>query len=80
MIFVLRLWVEQRGARLEPAAAKRRPTTQAAGGPHGRDRTFSAREPAAAHGARHFKKLPQTPARQCTVETAKRRCYLSTWR
>src|SRR6266699_6829697 len=26
---VLRRWVEQRGARLEPAAASRRPTTQA---------------------------------------------------
>ena len=27
---VLRRWVEQRGARLEPTAATRRPTTQAA--------------------------------------------------
>ncbi|MCA6104413.1 transposase [Bradyrhizobium sp. WSM 4400] len=57
---VLRRWVEQRWARLEPTAATRRPTTQgdaAVGGPRGRDRAFAARERAAAHGARHFRKV-----------------------
>src|SRR6266851_5706699 len=38
---VLRRWVELRGA----------------GGSRGRDRPFAARERAAAHGARHFKKV-----------------------
>lgn len=57
---VLRRWVEQRGARLEPTAATRRPTTQAtlpSGGPRGGDRAFAAGERAAAHGARYFKKV-----------------------
>src|SRR6266403_1962980 len=33
------------------------------GGPRGRDRSFAARERAAAHGARHFKKLSRAVAR-----------------
>jgi transposase len=50
---VLRRRVEQRGARLEPTAATRRPTTQATpvGGPRGRDRAFAARERAAGERA-----------------------------
>jgi transposase len=50
---VLRRWVEQRGAGREPTAAARRPTTQdaAVGGSRGGDRSFAARERAAAHGA-----------------------------
>jgi len=69
---VLRRWVEQRGAGLEPTAAARRPTTgdAAVGGPCGGDRPFAARERAAAHGARHFKKLSSRVVRLCGVETA----------
>ena len=54
---VLRRWVEQRGAGLEPTAAARRPTTQATlpSADHAAgDRPFAARERAAAYGARHF--------------------------
>jgi hypothetical protein len=58
---VLRRWLEQRGAaRLEPTAAARRPTTQATlpSADHAAEiARFAARERAAAHGARHFKKV-----------------------
>ena len=57
---VLRRWVEQRGARLEPTAATAAPHNAggaAVGGPRGRDRPFAARERTAARGARHFKKV-----------------------
>src|SRR4029077_7770644 len=57
---VLRRWVELRGAGREPAAAARRPTTQAtlpSADPRRGDRPFAARERAVARGARHFKKL-----------------------
>jgi hypothetical protein len=52
---VLRRWVEQRGAKREPTAASRRDA--AVGGPRGRVCPFAARERAAAHGTRHFKKV-----------------------
>ena len=42
----------------------------AVGGPRGGDRPFAARQRAAAHGARHFKKLSSTVARLCGLETA----------
>src|SRR5882672_11144612 len=45
----------------------------AVGGSRGGDRPFAARERAAAHGARHFKKLSSAVARLCGVETAL--CY-----
>src|SRR4029077_6375341 len=45
----------------------------AVGGPRGGDRPFAARERAAAHGARYFKKLSRAVARLCGVETAL--CY-----
>ena len=73
---VLRRWMEQRGARLEPTAAARRPPNAgdaAVGGPRGGDRAFAAGERAAAHGARYFKKLFSAVARLCGLETAL--CY-----
>ena len=57
---VLRRWVEQRGARLRAdggGAAPHNAGDAAVGGPRGGDRSFAARERAAAHGARHFKKV-----------------------
>ena len=45
----------------------------AVGGPRGGDRPFAARERAAAHGARYFKKLFSAVARLCGLETAL--CY-----
>ena len=56
---VLRRWVEQRGAGREPTATLRRPTTQATlpSADHGRGGPFATGERAAAHGARHFKKI-----------------------
>ena len=57
---VLRRWVEQRGARREPTggvAAPHDAGDAAVGGPRGGDYPFAARERAAAHGARHFKKI-----------------------
>src|SRR5262245_60556291 len=67
---VLRRWMEQRGARLEPTAAARRPPTQATlpSADHAAER-----ERAAAHGARYFKKLFSAVARLCGLETAL--CY-----
>src|SRR6478735_1624234 len=70
---VLRRWVKQMGARLEPTAAPHNAGDAAVGGPGGGDRSFAARERAAAHGARYFKKLSSTVARLCGVETAL--CY-----
>ncbi|WP_456717454.1 MULTISPECIES: transposase [unclassified Bradyrhizobium] len=52
---VLRWWVEQRGARLEPSgdAAPYNAGDAAVGGPRGREtRAFAAIERAAAHGLR----------------------------
>ena len=57
---VLRRWVEQRGAGLEPTAASRRPTTQATlpSADHAAEIARLQRENrAAAHGARYFKKV-----------------------
>ena len=45
----------------------------AVGGSRGRGGLFATGERAAAHGARHFKKLSSTVARLCGVETAL--CY-----
>src|SRR5204863_5530920 len=42
----------------------------AVGGPRGGDRSSAARERAAAHGARHFKKPSSRVVRLCGVETA----------
>src|SRR4030081_1539094 len=56
---VLRRWVEQRWAGREPTAAARGPTTQAALPSADHAAPFAARERAAAHGARHFKKTVQ---------------------
>jgi hypothetical protein len=70
---VLRRWVKQMGARLEPTAAPHNAGDAAVGGPGGGDRSFAARERAAAYGARYFKKLSSTVARLCGVETAL--CY-----
>jgi transposase len=72
---VLRRWVEQRGARLEPTAATRRPTTQAtpASADHAAEIARLQRENERLHGARHFKKPSSTVARLCGVETAL--CY-----
>jgi len=56
---VLRRWVEQRGARREPTAASRRPTTQATlpSADHAAEITRLQRENERLHGARHFKKI-----------------------
>src|SRR5450631_4356034 len=56
---VLRRWVELRGAGREPTAASRRPTTQATlpSADHAAEIGRLQRERAAAHGARHFKKV-----------------------
>src|SRR6476659_7875831 len=54
-------------------AAPHNASDAAVGGPRGGDRSSAARERAAAHGARHFKKLSSTVARLCGVETAL--CY-----
>src|SRR5260370_17419039 len=42
----------------------------AVGGPRGRDRPFATGERAAAHGARHFKKLSRAVPRLSRLETA----------
>ena len=60
---VPRRWVEQRGAGAgaDGGAAPHNAGDAAVGGPRGGDRSFAARERAAAHGARHFKSF-STPA------------------
>src|SRR5712664_3874812 len=72
---VLRRWVEQRGAGGADGggAAPHNAGDAAVGGPRGGDRPFATGERAAAHGARHFKKLSSAVARLCGVETAL--CY-----
>src|SRR5450432_4131035 len=73
---VLRRWVEQRGGRAGAdggVAAPDNAGNAAVGVSRGRVGPFATGERAAAHGARHFKKLSSTVVRLCGVETAL--CY-----
>src|ERR1700741_3634760 len=60
---VLRRWVERRGGRARAdggGAAPHNAGDAAVGGPRGGNRPSAARERAAAHGERHFRKLSST--------------------
>jgi len=70
---VLRRWVRGPAGADGGDAAPHNAGDAAVGGPRGKDRAFAARERAAAHGARHFKKPSSTVARLCGLEIAL--CY-----